>query len=117
MTFEEWWDKTIGQYLKDEHEFKAARQSITYKAMKRAYEAGIESVSSKWQTIETAPKDGRKILCYMADEWELDGLLIESVVYCPESGRWLEAHGERYSSYLPTHWMPLPKAPKDEKNA
>ena len=43
MTFEEWWDKTIGQHLKDEHEFKAARQSITYKAMKRAYKAGKEN--------------------------------------------------------------------------
>lgn len=40
MTFEQWWDKEIGQHLKDEHDFQAARRSLTYKAMKRAYEAG-----------------------------------------------------------------------------
>jgi len=43
MTFEEWWDRTIGKNLTDEHEFQAARRSLTYKAMKRAYEAGKEN--------------------------------------------------------------------------
>lgn len=40
MTFEQWWDKEVGQHLKDEHDLQAARQSLTYKAMKRAYDAG-----------------------------------------------------------------------------
>ena len=59
--------------------------------------------SHKWQPIETAPKDGTSFL--------VPGHKL--AYYDPDSGRWTKA----YTSLLiyPTHWMPLPKPPKNYK--
>lgn len=71
---------------------------------------------SEWQPIETAPKDGTRLLIYSPEnvavahweEWEqLD------------YGGWLilekeTSHGiiECSCIYYATHWMPLPKPPQ-----
>lgn len=68
-----------------------------------------------WQPIETAPKDGTRILAFMVDRAEirkgfppaeLDGI---DVIYWStiHNGGWVS---HRFGS--PTHWMPLPEPPK-----
>lgn len=74
-------------------------------------------VMTDWQPIETAPKDGTAILA-----WPIWG----GGFYSPEGETqiayvmrweerksiWVEASGEEYMQCSPTHWMPLPPAPK-----
>ena len=76
-----------------------------------------------WQPIETAPKDGTRILAFM------EGGIIETwwddMSYGnPDRegmGEWdcvrLSSHGCgccAYTNTPPTRWMPLPAAPQDE---
>lgn len=63
---------------------------------------------SEWQSIETAPKDGKPILIFAPD------CMDDSIyVVCYRYGHWEEAGGEGYSTYdRATHWMPLPDPPK-----
>lgn len=63
----------------------------------------------EWQPIETAPKDGTRVFVFA------NGRLTEAW-FCSETGLW--PHDEPYSEEgepcnvgMPTHWMPLPKAP------
>jgi hypothetical protein len=60
----------------------------------------------EWQPIDTAPKDGTKILTCgpksgrYVSVWNKNGM------------NWAEAGGEEYWTYNdPTHWMPLPDKP------
>lgn len=57
---------------------------------------------SKWQPIETAPKDGSDILAH----WKASGT--SHVVYYA-LGRWCDDCDDEIST--PTHWMPLPEPP------
>lgn len=67
----------------------------------------------EWQPIETAPKDGTKILSFEDDEfavvwWQLDRW--------GKEGQW-SVTASRGGWYLsPTHWMPLPNPPEKENN-
>lgn len=60
-----------------------------------------------WRPIETAPKDGRRVLLWHPS-WE-----------APSGGQWygsdwrLFYHGGAYATQ-PTHWMPLPTPPEGE---
>lgn len=67
----------------------------------------------KWNPIETAPKDGTKVLAYLLtycksikymDIISWDRILVE------EDCRWITCHAEEVYS-TPTNWMPLPEAP------
>jgi hypothetical protein len=67
-----------------------------------------------WQPIATAPKDGTPILA-----WPCHNLIY--VVAWTDRGQygchWIEAGGEGYEQYTPTHWMHLPHLPTSrEKN-
>jgi hypothetical protein len=71
---------------------------------------------SKWQPIETAPKDGTRILAFFPQE--IDSYKILTVLFtwrqwylCPDGAYDFEFEiaGD------PTHWMPLPNPPKQEK--
>lgn len=66
---------------------------------------------SKWQPIETAPKDGRRIIIGYDDvvaivKWEGSG-------WCENDydNLW---HGPDMFFGGPTHWQPLPPPPESE---
>lgn len=61
----------------------------------------------KWQSIETAPRDGVVILAW-------DGTSTECVFFDDEIKGWVASWGcnPSYGALSkPTHWMPLPKPP------
>lgn len=77
----------------------------------------VRRMTHLWQPIFSAPRDGTAILVYEPDQELAD----ETVYVCrwaPRKGTkdqtpaWVEASGEGYFVWQPTHWMPLPEPPK-----
>jgi len=68
---------------------------------------------TEWQPIETAPKDGTRILAYGVCGYE-DVAGIATVKW--HRGSWVcdpnEATEYDYEECKITHWMPLPEPPK-----
>jgi hypothetical protein len=65
---------------------------------------------SEWQKIETAPKDGTRILVFSHCDYE-SGYNLNQAVF--KNGWWVEQYCNEY--VFPTHWMPLPNPPKEER--
>ena len=74
---------------------------------------------TEWKPIETAPKDGTKILICVWDiggYWDMEvSQWLKNVSYKDEFGK-----NKKYTGFAPdvgiggpTHWMPLPAPPKD----
>jgi hypothetical protein len=84
-----------------------------------AYAAGQAS-KSEWQPIETAPKDGTRILAV------IPGFAVSIAWWFHDAQKWMTTDAEDYpddeswnytvanTEYQPTHWMPLPAAPSQE---
>lgn len=66
-----------------------------------------------WQPIETAPKDGTRILLWgVGDEGPNVGSWAESV-YLNNSHGWIIYYARSDTIQLnPSHWVPLPEPPK-----
>ena len=86
-----------------------------------AYEAGKRDAISKWQPIETAPKDGTAFRAYADELIDLDfnpwgsveaAWSGEEFIGCVWNGQQDAWYGKAIN---PTHWMPLPAAPKGLK--
>jgi hypothetical protein len=67
-----------------------------------------------WQPIDTAPKDGTKILVF-------DGVDMTTVRWMDGRSEWWPGewqlvcagmNAEECEFYKPTHWMPLPEPPQ-----
>ena len=72
--------------------------------------ANTQSPLPGWQPIETAPKDGTRILAYAPDS-----LLgpTQAVIYWWELGDEIALWcGADETPFRATHWMPLPEPPK-----
>jgi hypothetical protein len=77
------------------------------------------------QPIETAPRDGTKILvcggilqdAIHGDKTPLDSWALVFWEKSLEGGDWLVAHSYYYYPVIlnPTHWMPLPAPPEEPK--
>lgn len=66
-----------------------------------------------WQSIETAPKDGRRILLGYADSYAEEGCWRPACAM--GSAGWYSSSDMPYTNVKhPTHWMPLPPPPVDE---
>lgn len=62
-----------------------------------------------WQPIDTAPKDGTKILTCALQSYP------DSINVCWWKSDWFEGEfwqDDRDSEPAPTHWLPLPETPK-----
>lgn len=60
----------------------------------------------EWQSIETAPKDGTRILAF-----RLGFIESKAVVWYSEANRdWIPVHGPCFPGV--THWMSLPDDPE-----
>jgi len=68
---------------------------------------------AKWEMIDTAPKDGTKILLLEDDRICIGCFMKGYSGYltriCPKG--WMS---ENLTVIFPTHWMPLPKLPRKE---
>ena len=64
---------------------------------------------AQWQPIETAPKDGTKVLLYKPDD-EFWCSSIATARWWAKESEWL-CTGSAYFP-APTHWQPLPPEPK-----
>lgn len=73
--------------------------------------------NSEWKPIETAPKDGTKVLVYDESYGLPQKAWFGKDHFKEEYEGWLFGDGDDYSCGLyftpiePTHWMPLPKPP------
>lgn len=67
----------------------------------------LAALSQGWRPIETAPKDGSAI-------WVVASLYAKPFQYeCNWNGaEWYHGFGDAWAVLNPTHWMPLPAAPK-----
>ena len=86
-----------------------------------AYEAGKRDAIPEWQPIDTAPKDGTAFRAYADELIDLDfnpcGSVEaawngEELIGCVWNGQQDAWYGKAIN---PTHWMPLPAAPKGLK--
>ena len=76
-------------------------------------------MDSKWQPIETAPKNGKPILIFEKPYlWMCDNA--EPTIYVVSwdvwKEAWIEHLGEQYAMFEPTYWMPLPEPPTKGEN-
>lgn len=67
----------------------------------------------EWQPISTAPKDGSEILL-IDPEHEIKVVSTYWHAFANGDGYWENLEG--LEEYNPTHWMPLPTAPKGKDN-
>lgn len=75
-------------------------------ALAVAYDAGRLVVDEGWRPIETAPKDGRVVLGYWAED------RVETIQF--KSGNFVYSYDWEDECDGPTHWRPLPAPPKGE---
>lgn len=72
----------------------------------------------KWRSIKTAPKDGTEVLLFCNLGRGNTELAIarwhEDQARPGPFGRfcWKEKEGSAWAENIPTHWMPLPAAPR-----
>ncbi len=65
-----------------------------------------------WQPIESAPKDGTRVLGFVG-RWVIVRWAVRfSEHYGDTSGGWYD--GEIDGRAFPTHWMPLPAPPAEQ---
>lgn len=66
---------------------------------------------SAWQPIETAPKDGTRILIFVPDDDDGDCFKVAYYGGHPKQRGWL-ARGFWGADDVPSHWQPLPLPPE-----
>ena len=83
-------------------------------------EAEMERLQPGWRDIESAPKDGTRIILGSSDgAWMAEYQPVYQSGYRPDNP-WFSvmlnhAHMGRFPKAKPTHWQPIPPAPKATK--
>ena len=94
----------IAQGITDGTDLDCTAETQAREVLRQLRAAGV---MPQWQPIETAPKDGTRVLVWRRDE---DGYTHRRVGvdhFNVEIGKWWRSRRDMY----PTHWMPLPEAP------
>ena len=65
------------------------------------------AATRKWQSIETAPKDGERVLLHSPSTHTYSGIV---GIWDILDERWAE--WDSWHTCFPTHWMPLPPPPE-----
>jgi hypothetical protein len=97
------------------HDFVSPRNAAFIAAARTAVPELLRALKGKldWQPIETAPKDGAGYLVFPTPLFGADQA---GVAYWDRDEGyecWRDLEGERLDPQ-PTHWMPLPAAPREE---
>ena len=71
---------------------------------------------SKWQPIETAPRDRTRVLVWLPDFNEVKVAWYSTSTSLWPSDEEYNEDGEGCNVGLPTHWMHLPEPPKGITN-
>ena len=66
---------------------------------------------TRWRPIETAPKDGTEVLVFVPPN-RLSVNPFVAQARNPTGAQWW---ARRVGSIKPTHWMPLPDPPEEER--
>ena len=96
--------------------------------------SALDSIAGEWRGIETAPRDGSKIMLFISqgaghillgfwmsitptEERKLSYLSDKKRTLMYKDGGYWSSHfnGEKPMRHKPTHWMPLPEPPKGEE--
>lgn len=89
-------------YLPDGH-----LQKNWWESLHKSARAAL-SVMSKWQPIDTAPKDGTEIII-----WDGSNIRIATFMYTDDDGQ-MKWFPDGMPFVVATHWMPLPSPPLPE---
>ena len=77
-----------------------------------------EQEPTDWQPIETAPRDGSKVLLWLPDPRTLDPVIIGRWSFdswWTHDDRWMNDHSDESEfDIAPTYWQPLPEPPHAE---
>ncbi len=71
----------------------------------------------EWQTIETAPKDGTRVIVFDGDNTYCSEFQNDYLNFgVPSGGRWMiylydSGDGDVHEEIYPTHWIPFPTPP------
>jgi len=71
-----------------------------------------EQAVTKWQPIETAPKDGTRVLGY-SPEFGYDTPVCVAMIWDKHERGWFADQYDSAGKINPTHWVSLPPLPPE----
>jgi hypothetical protein len=77
----------------------------------------LAALLNPWRPIETAPKDGDTYLlgCFGEHGYGMQFVAFWDDEATTATNHWQTADGIAYHDNLPTHWLPLPAPPSEDK--
>jgi len=104
--------KTLGQIAYEAHQPHAPWEyvrPVEKASWQDIADAIAAAVQPKWLPISTAPIDTPVLVVWC-------GVVQNAIVELSSDGAWAESAGDDpWDDFYPTHWMPLPPAPKEEE--
>ena len=80
-----------------------------------AYIQQLEAAQPKWISVENPPKSTSDYLVYVWVSYPdgIAGMEMRTAIYNTVRKEWTVNHGRIEAIGCPSHWMPLPKPPKE----
>jgi len=111
---EETVERVARAILEDDRRNGHADEDCTAASYRSAARAAIAAMPSPWRTIDSAPKDGTRVLGYFPGMAGYASRLdVQSIAWTGwGGGAWETIGGGKPLSSEITHWMPLPLPPE-----